>query len=151
MHRLKCDVPRVMSAEISGSMTPNTAALTPLSACAATGSHAPGNTASSRPRKGSAAQPSSNTGRRPSDAALRPTQGEQSATTACGTTMQAAMIILAKVPVRIVTAAPSSGSIAAFDRWNSSTQTANASSRRSVNSRRSPGQSNSWVVVCCLA
>ena len=53
--------------------------------------------------------------------------------------------------MRIVTVAPSNGSIAAFDMWNSSTQTANASSCRLVNNRRSPGQSNSWVVVCCLA
>ena len=32
MQRLKCDVPRVMSAAISGSITPNTAALMPLTA-----------------------------------------------------------------------------------------------------------------------
>ena len=151
MHRLKCDVPRVMSAAIRGNITPNTAALMPLMACAAIGSHAPGNTASSRPRNGSADQPSSSIGRRPSDAALRPTHGEQSATTACGTMMQAAIIKLAKLPVRMVTAAPSNGSIAAFDMWNSITQTANASSRRSVNNRRSPGQSNSCVVVWRLA
>ena len=29
MHRLKCDVPRVMSAASSGNITPNTAALMP--------------------------------------------------------------------------------------------------------------------------
>ena len=32
MHRLKCDVPRVMSAASSGNITPNTAALMPLTA-----------------------------------------------------------------------------------------------------------------------
>ena len=148
MHRLKCDVPRVMSAASSGSITPNTAPLMPLIACAAIGSHGPGNTASSSPRNGSAAQPSSRIGRRPSGAAPRPTEGEHSATTICGTMMQAAMIRLAKLPARIVTAAPTSGSIAAFDRWNSSTQTANVSSRRSANNRRSPGQSNGGIVVC---
>ena len=68
-HRLKCDVPRVMSAASSGSMTPNTAPLTPLIACTATGSHVPGSRASSSPRIGKAPHPTSRTGRRPSEAA----------------------------------------------------------------------------------
>ena len=83
--------------------------------------------------------------------AARPTQGDSSATTACGTTMQAAMIKLAKSPARMVTAAPANGSIAAFDRWNSSTQTAKISSRRSASSRFRPGISMMRLVVCARA
>ena len=64
----------------------------PLIACAAIGNQGPGSTASSSPRSGSDAQPTSSTGRRPSIAAPRPTAGEQIATTTCGTMMQAAMI-----------------------------------------------------------
>jgi hypothetical protein len=106
----------VRSAASSGRSTPNTAALTPLTAWPATSGHDPGSTASSSPRTGSAPQPSSIIRLRPTLAAARPTHGDSSATTICGTTMQAAMMRLAKSPARMVTAAPASGSIAALDR-----------------------------------
>ena len=76
-------------------MTPNTAALIPLIDWPATSSQGPGNTASSSPRIGNAAQPNSISGRRPICVAARPTQGDSMATTPCGTRMQAAMIMLA--------------------------------------------------------
>jgi hypothetical protein len=75
-----------------------------------------GSTASSTPRSGSDAHPSSSSGRRPRRSAVRPTQGDSSATTACGTMMQAAMIRLAWVPSCSVTSPAAIGSIAAFDR-----------------------------------
>jgi hypothetical protein len=116
IQRLKCDVPSVRSAASNGKRTPNTAALTPLTACPATNGQDPGSTANSSARSGSAPQPSSNSRLRPILSAARPTHGDTSATMACGTTMQAAIIRLAKCPARIVTAAPANGSIAAFDR-----------------------------------
>ncbi len=56
-------------------------------------------------------------------------------------------MMLAKSPARIVTAAPANGSIAALDRWNSTTQAANTSSRRSSTSARRPASAPPFAVV----
>ena len=86
--------------------------------------------ANSRPRIGSAAKPSSSSGRRPQSCARRPTHGESTATTSCGTTMQAAIRTVAHWLDRMVRTLPISGSIAALARWNSSMQPAKISSGR---------------------
>ena len=84
--------------------------------------------ANSKPRIGSAAKPISNSGRRPQHCACRPTHGENTATTSCGTTMQAAIRTVAHWLDRIVNTLPISGSMAALARWNSITQPARISS-----------------------
>ena len=62
----------------------------------------------------SAAKAISSSGRLPHACALRPTDGEVSATIACGTMMQAAISTGAHWLDRVVTTPAISGSIAAF-------------------------------------
>src|SRR5439155_1352367 len=88
--RLKRPVPRVISAMVRGTSTPNTAAQTPSRSCTATRRRGSATTMNRTARTGKAANPISNTGRRPHRCAKRPTEGENTATTSCGTTMQAA-------------------------------------------------------------
>ena len=57
---------------------------------------------------------SSSSGRRPQACALRPTEGEASATMACGTMMHAAISTGAHWLDRVVTTPAISGSMAAF-------------------------------------
>ena len=76
--RLKWPVPRVRSAMTSGTITPNTAAVTPSSSCTTTSKSGLVTVANSRPRIGSAAKPTSSSGRRPQSCARVPTQGESS-------------------------------------------------------------------------
>ena len=61
---------------------------------------------------------------------MRPTEGEVSATIACGTMMQAAIRTGAHWAERVVTTPAISGSIAALASWNSSTLPAKISSGR---------------------
>ena len=102
------------------------------------------------PRSGNAAQPSSSTGRRPSAAALRPTAGRAQR----------------HDPLRHHDAGRDDhvGEVARTHRYGGADQRQHRgvgqmeqqhadgeiSRRRSVNSRRSPGQSNGWIVVCRL-
>ena len=73
------------SATTSGTMTLNTAAVTPSSSCTTTSNSGFVTDAKRRPRIGSAAKPISSSGRRPQICARRPTQGDKAATTSCGT------------------------------------------------------------------
>ena len=59
-----------------------------------------------------------------------PTHGDSSATTSCGTTMQAAISTVAHWLERMVTTLPINGSMAALARWNSNRQPAKISSGR---------------------
>src|SRR5215472_15231565 len=136
--RLKRPVPRVISAIVSGTSTPNTAALMPSSSCTATSRRGSTTTISNRPRIGNAAKPASRIGRRPHRCAQRPTEGENVATTSCGTTMQAATNVVAPVLERMVTTLATSGSIAAFASWKTATHAANVKSGRLVRSVTKP-------------
>ena len=83
-------------------------------------------------RIGKAANPISNTGRRPHRCAKRPTEGENAATTSCGTTMQAATSVVAHALERMVTMLAISGSMAVFASWKKVTHAAKVSSGRLV-------------------
>ena len=128
--RLKWPLPNATSATISGIITLNTAAVMPSNTCTATSRYGSLTVANSRPRIASAAKPSSSSGRRPHCCALRPTDGEVSATMACGTTMQAAISTGAHWLDRVVTTPAISGSIAALASCSSSTLPAKISSGR---------------------
>ena len=114
--RLKWPVPRVRSAITSGTMTANTEAVTPSSSCTTTSSHGLLTEANSRPRIGKAANPISSNGRRPQSSARVPTDGDSSATTSCGTTIQAAISTVAHWLERMVTTLPINGSMAPLAR-----------------------------------
>ena len=128
--RLKWPVPRVTSATTSGTMTANTEAVTPSSSCTTTSSSGLLTEANSRPRIAKAAKPISSNGRRPQSWARVPTDGDSTATTTCGTTMQAAINTVAHSAERMVTTLPIKGSMAPLARWNSSRQPAKMRSGR---------------------
>ena len=86
--------------------------------------------ANNTPRIASAANARSSSGRLPRICAIRPTEGEVSATIACGTMMQAAIRTGAHWLDRIVTTPAISGSMAALASWNSSMAPAKISSVR---------------------
>ncbi len=135
-HRLKRLVPRVRSAEISGSITPKPAALMPSSPWTRISGSGSPTRASSTARAGTAMKHRISTGRRPIRSAQLPTAGAKRATINCGSTMQAAMIRLAMRPERAVTSPATSGSWAALARWNSTTARPKISSLRSVSRRQ---------------
>ena len=97
-------------------MTANTDAVMPSRICTAMSSDGSETKANNRPRIGSAAKPIRSSGRRPQICARLPIHGDRSATTSCGTTMQAAMIKVAQRADFIVTTLPTSGSMAALAR-----------------------------------
>ena len=67
-------------------------------------------------RIGNAANPISSNGRRPQSSARVPTDGDSSATTSCGTTIQAAISTVAHWLERMVTTLPINGSMAPLAR-----------------------------------
>ena len=95
------------------------------------------------PRTGNAAKPISSSGRRPHRCAQRPTEGEDTATTICGTTIQAATNVVAHALERLVTTLAISGSMAAFANWKTATHPAKVNSGRWVKSVRKAGRSGS--------
>src|ERR1700733_3195751 len=111
-------------------MTLKTAAVMPSNTCTATSRYGSVTVANSKPRIASAAKPSSNSGRRPHCCALRPTEGDASATMTCGTTMHAAISTGAQWLERVVTTPAINGSIAALASCSSSTQPAKISRGR---------------------
>src|ERR1700733_174422 len=102
-------------------MTLNTAAVMPSNTCTATNRNGSFTVANSTPRIASAAKPSSSSGRRPHCCALRPTEGDASATITCGTTMHAAINTGAHRLERVVTTPAISRSIAALASCSSNT------------------------------
>ena len=118
--RLKWPVPRVKSAIISGTITPNIAAVTPSSNCTATSRH--GFVTERKQQAAQRQRGEADQQQRPAAPyaapACRPTARAR-ATTSCGTTMQAAINSVAQRLDRMVSTLPISGSIAALARWNS--------------------------------
>ena len=95
-------------------MTLNTAAVMPSSTWTATRRYGSWTVANNRPRNTSAAKANRSSGRLPHACALRPTDGDVSATIACGTIMQAAISTVAHLLDRVVTMPAISGNIEAL-------------------------------------
>ena len=136
--RLKRPVPRVISATISGTMTPSTAA---VDAVEELHDDDHGRIGHGRKQKAADRQrgEADEQQRPPSpELRLRPDPGRHSATMSCGTTMQAAISTVAQSLDRMVSTLPISGSMAALARWNSRTQPAKMSSGRLPHQRARP-------------
>src|ERR1700720_3144024 len=95
-------------------MTLITAAVMPSSTWTTTRRYGSWTVANITPRIASAAKPINNSGRLPHACALRPTDGEVSATMAWGTMMQAAINTVAHLLDLVVTTPAMSGNIAAL-------------------------------------
>src|ERR1700722_20382181 len=92
--------------------------------------------ANSTARTGKAANPTSNSGRRPHVFARLPTHGAISATITCGTMTNAETMNEEKDTLLYTSASPASGSIDALAIWNKNTQPANVSRLRFVQTLR---------------
>src|SRR5829696_882756 len=126
--KLKCPLPRVVSATTSGTSTPRVAAENPSSSCTAiriAGSLDQANTAL---RTQSGIKQIVRRGRRPQLWAERPTQGAMTDTTSCGPRMQAAITAVAQSGECAVNELAIIGSMAAFESWKSTTTAAKTNS-----------------------
>src|ERR1700756_3984790 len=92
--------------------------------------------AESPERIGTTASPSNRSGRRPHVVVVRPTQGENSATTICGNTIKADTASEDECPSECASASLTWGRIEAFASWNRKRHITKARKRASLKSVR---------------